>query len=183
MELKHIFVDEDTQEGLHSICLTKGGESEYDLLMDRLKNPIYIRRYCKQNIKYLHSGFYGNITLEQAINEIRQEVWKIIELLGKSSLSSIFKPLINTEYRISALQKSKGKLTGKEFSKSKVRIYAIRIDENTFVITGGAIKLTHEMKDHPDTEGERKKIDLVRDWLKSKNLTTVDDLIYYYDEQ
>jgi len=183
MELKHIFVDEVTQKGLHSVCLTKGGRSEYDLLMDRLTDAVYVRRYCKKNWAYLTSGFYGNITLEQAINEIRGEVWKIIEMLDGSSLDLIFKPLKNTDYKTADLKQSKIKLEGRQFPKSKVRIYAIRISKDTFVITGGAIKVTHEMEDHEDTKSEWNKINLVRDWLKRENLISEDDLIYYYDGQ
>lgn len=78
-------------------------------------------------------------------------------------LSEFFKPLHNKEagtaYDLQQL-KAYGNL-----SNSFLRIYAIRYG-NSYVITGGAIKLTDQMKDRKHTKEELYKLDLVRDYLK-----------------
>ena len=67
-------------------------------------------------------------------------------------LDEFFRLLNNNEYRLRELSFQKGR-------ERYLRLYAIRIDENCFVITGGAIKLTHLMKDRPHTQRELDKLD------------------------
>ena len=50
------------------------------------------------------------------------------------------------------------------------------------MITGGAIKVTCEMKDHESTRQELKKIEKAKTWLKTEGIVTEETLIYYYDE-
>ncbi|MBK8833138.1 MAG: hypothetical protein IPN60_20280 [Saprospiraceae bacterium] len=50
--------------------------------------------------------------------------------------------------------------------KNYLRLYAIRIDEDCFVITGGAIKLTHLMEDSPHTSKELTKLEKARSFLR-----------------
>lgn len=67
------------------------------------------------------------------------------------------------------------------YPKSKIRIYAIKISKNCYVVTGGAIKVVGEMKKHPATKSELEKINRVKDWLKANNIISEDDLNYYYE--
>jgi hypothetical protein len=57
-----------------------------------------------------------------------------------------------------------------------LRLYAIRISENAYVITGGVIKLVRKMEDHPDTRREFRKIKMVKAYLESVDLYNEDDL-------
>ena len=41
----------------------------------------------------------------------------------------------------------------------------MRLHAQQYVITGGAIKLTQEMKDHPDTKLELQKLNMVKEYL------------------
>ncbi|MDP1728678.1 MAG: hypothetical protein Q8L27_00560 [archaeon] len=193
MKLVGIFVHEESKSGLHSIILNKG-KSEYDKLFDNWFDIGYIRKYCQDNLEHLQSGFYGDISLEEAITEIRKEIEEINKRLLESfnensadnDYDTIFKQLENKDYKIRELKPSKIKLDSrdhKDFKKSKVRVYAIRVSKNTFIITGGAIKVTEFMDGHVDTIAEEKKITLVRHWLKeTEKITTDYNLIYYYNE-
>ena len=49
--------------------------------------------------------------------------------------------------------------------KSWIRIYAIRIDMNLFLVTGGAIKLTRTMNDREHLKQELDKLTKVRSYL------------------
>lgn len=46
-----------------------------------------------------------------------------------------------------------------------LRLYAIKIDTNQYVITGGGIKLVQEMHEMPELEVELNRLKRVRDWL------------------
>lgn len=109
------------------------------------------------------------------INEIVEDIHQLDVFLNeinhnKDHLSSYFENLSTYEPRILALQKGKRR-------KSKLRLYAIKIDENVYLITGGAIKITQKMQDHPDTANELKKLNQVKDYLKQNHIM-YDDAFY-----
>lgn len=74
----------------------------------------------------------------------------------------MFKPLNPGDYRLLEFQKSKAYGT---IRKSWLRIYAIRINAETYIITGGAIKLTRTMQERPHTNDQLKRLTQVRDYL------------------
>ena len=80
------------------------------------------------------------------------------------SLQTLFKPLHHHEFSLEvAHQKTKAK-------RKWLRLYAVRIGPNCFVITGGAIKLTGTMAESPHTQKELRKIDRVVEFLKDEGL-------------
>jgi hypothetical protein len=60
-----------------------------------------------------------------------------------------------------------------------LRIYAIKIESNCFLITGGAIKLTHTMQEHPDTLLELKKLNKVKNFLINEGILDKDSIEEY----
>jgi len=78
-----------------------------------------------------------------------------------NSLNMFFQPLDNNEILrtvILSLQKRRCRY---------LRMYAIKIDDNMFVVTGGAIKLTRTMREHPDTMIELSKMNRCKEYFKS----------------
>jgi len=75
--------------------------------------------------------------------------------------------LDDSELRIIDLAKQKSK-------RRWLRIYALRIDTNSYVITGGAIKLTHKMAGRLHTEKELIKLDTCRNYLKDQGVFDTD---------
>ena len=59
---------------------------------------------------------------------------------------------------------------------SLLRLYAIRIDKDQYVITGGGIKLVHDMKDSVELNMELDKLKTVRDWLYTAGIHISDDV-------
>ena len=58
-----------------------------------------------------------------------------------------------------------------------LRIYAIKMDKNTYLITGGGIKLADTIQNSPDLkEHVLQNIDRVRDWLKANGIMDSDDM-------
>lgn len=66
-------------------------------------------------------------------------------------LTTFFRPLHNQEYKTKLLSKQKGR-------ENVLRMYAIKIDEDCFVITGGAIKLTQLVEEREHTQEELHKL-------------------------
>jgi hypothetical protein len=70
------------------------------------------------------------------------------------------------------LSLQKGKL-----KKNGLRYYAIKIDENCFIITGGAIKMTQTMQEHPDSVNELLKLEKGKSFLIKNGI--IDDASFY----
>lgn len=89
----------------------------------------------------------------------------------------LFLPL-GKQHRLPTHQLTKAKIESRRFPRF-IRLYAIRIGPNTFVISGGAIKLTQLMNQHKDTNKELEKLELVKSFLIEKEIKTEDDLNFY----
>jgi hypothetical protein len=101
-------------------------------------------------------------------------------------LGELFKPLDpqRKQFDKGGLQEAKLVLNDPEnFPQPILRIYGLRVEENIFIVTGGAIKLTHYMQNHPDTRDELNKLEQVKKWLIDNEVTTQDDINYSYYEQ
>lgn len=83
------------------------------------------------------------------------------------NIDKLFAPLDNSEYNEVLLSRRKGRGTTKH-----LRLYAVKIDKDVYVITGGAIKLPlhHLMKDRPHTRKELLKLEKTRDFLKEHGI-------------
>lgn len=103
---------------------------------------------------------FENISVREAVTETMKtarELYRIFET-HSSNADALFEPLNTIKINESSLFRQKSK-------RKWLRIYALKIDTNVYVITGGAIKQSQEMKDHPMTERELRKIERCRDYL------------------
>lgn len=94
----------------------------------------------------------------------------------KGNFELFFKQLDNNEYQIKDLSKRKGR-------KNYLRLYAIKIDTNCFVITGGAIKFTHKMQDRKHTQKELQKLDACRQFLKQDGVYDSESFYEFIKEE
>lgn len=62
---------------------------------------------------------------------------------------------------------------------SWLRIYAIKLSEGIYVITGGAIKLTLKMEEREHTKQELVKMEKVRSFLLNENIIDNDSFVEY----
>lgn len=151
-------------------------EMEFGRLFNLWINDFeYLESFFEDNRKDLHSGYFGNISIEEAIERtrknaiaLRKQFYDIANdtQLNNPKLQQLFRPLHNNEYQVKSLSKEKSK-------KSWLRIYAIRIAENTYVISGGGIKLTETMESHLLLE--LKKLELTKLFLIENGLTDESD--------
>lgn len=106
-----------------------------------------------------------NITLR----EVEQIQEKLVELIqnGDKQLDELFHNLDDNEYRETQLSKQKLK-------QRWLRLYAIKIEPNHYVITGGAIKLVHKMKQSELTQKEKTTIEKCRNYLLERGVYDAD---------
>ena len=170
---------------LISVKFQDNETDEFEKIFDNWTDIEYLFDFFNENIKDLNSGFYGNISIEQAIERTIEEAEeleeKILEisksghLNNYETLQTLFKPLDNNDYQIKDYQKTK--TYGSEH-KSWLRIYAIRIAPNTFVISGGAIKLTLFMNERDHLKEELRKLEIVKEYLIEKDFFDKNDFEY-----
>jgi len=187
MKLVSIFVE--NFEGLHSVHYHDERLAEYYRLFELWNDVEYLLEYCQRNQEYIYNDFWKVNRLEEFIDMIQDEAEKLEDFflsfkenglyVESGVIQQIFIPLNNHTTSVPSLQESKAKL---EVSKPKLRFYAIRINKNTFIHTGGCIKLTHRMEEHPDSQIELNKIISVKEWLKIEGIKNEDDLSYYYEQ-
>lgn len=159
-------------ESLYTVQYDENEAHEFNRLFDLWTDVEYLERFFEEHKADLQSGFWGNISIERAIIQTREEAFRLENELvsiaehGKTNqyetLSSLFKPLYNNTTTIEQFEKNKVKGDNR---KSWLRVYAIRIDANLFVISGGAIKLTQTMNDREHLLEELDKLELTKRFL------------------
>ena len=130
---------------------------EFTRLFNLWNDPEYLHEFFTEHESDLCNGFFGNINVEAAVIQTRQEAKalerKILHLAKNGrrnkdlSLATLFKPLTEHPGKFTDMESSKAKGAA---SKSWLRIYAIRPladDLNFFVVSGGTIKLTRSMQE------------------------------------
>jgi hypothetical protein len=173
MKIVDIFAVEE--DSLYAVLYEGEELDEFNRMMDMWSDPEYLEEFFEENRADLENGFFGNITIEKAIAQVRMESKRLKNLLieiaqqGKSdrtnTLTTLFKPLWKNPTSIEPFEKNKVKAIRK---KCMIRMYAIRIDTNLFIISGGAIKLTKTMNDRPHLQGELKKLEVTQSYCMQR---------------
>lgn len=165
---------------------------EFVRLFDNWNDVAYLDAFFDHHQKDLLAGFFREThTIEEAVHKTLDEAErlesKLLDIAERGSTSSysnlqnLFKPVFEHEksqYPIPVLQKSKVYGDGE---RSWLRVYALRIDNNLYVITGGAIKLTKTMNDRPHLLAELEKMELVKKWLIENQVIDLDSLIEFME--
>lgn len=142
-------------------------DNEYDRLLDLWNNTEYVKNFLDKN----ESDIPSDKTKKQFVQFIRENAIKIDEQLieitesGNVSLSNFFRPLDNREFQFKILSLQKGR-------QYCLRLYAVKIDEDIFVVTGGAIKLPlqHLMEHREHTKIELNKLNAAKHYFKSQDV-------------
>ena len=139
--------------------------NEYDRLMELWTDISYIRNFGKTS---------SISDLQEFVDSVRKDAERIEDLMqeirdGKRTLNSFFRPLNDLETGFKELSLQKGKLR-----RSYLRLYAIKIDEDIFLLTGGAIKIANRMEDSAHTILEKQKLNNIKDFLRSQDIFDAD---------
>lgn len=182
MEIVDIFVVE--KGTLYAVQYDKYDCDEFVRAFRQWNDTEYLDDFFETHKADL-SGIYTGISVEQAIlrniNEAGEFEYRIRDVAkdgsfeDKNSLQDlVFYPLHKNDTNF-VLQESKA--YGTEH-KSWLRIYAIRIDAQCYVVSGSAIKLTGTMQERSHTNDELKKLKITADELKKRGYSEADDFGY-----
>lgn len=161
MKIEYMFIDklfafhydnEEVNELTRLLNLWTDIEYIYGFLKDHEEDIPYHRN----NAQFANELIQNANTIDDKLSDLCQST--------DLDLNNFFIPLYNEELKVVELSLHKGKL---KRSERYLRIYAIKIDENCYAITGGAIKLTRAMQDSEHTYKELKKLKNCRDHLRS----------------
>ncbi len=131
----------------------------YDLWMD----PEFLDDFFDEYKDFFTDDYWDDITKATFISDVIASVPSIFNqirtLFDTEKLDTIFKPLGKTDedkqdYTSIRVKSKFGSIN----HRAAFRIYAIKIEDGCYIITGGTIKITKNMQDAPNTALELKKL-------------------------
>ena len=102
----------------------------------------------------------------------------IMDISPDANLDHFFRSLDNNQTGEMLLEKDKGRPR----RRSWLRLYAIKLNVGIYIITGGAIKLTHTMQEREHTLQELERMEKVRNFLLREGVFDEDSFNDYQRE-
>ena len=99
-----------------------------------------------------------------------------------TNLDTLFRPLDNSRMSESVLSKEKARPHYILRHVSWLRIYAIKLASDVYIITGGAIKLTATMQEREHTRRELVNMEKVRSFLLNERIIDEDGFLDFINE-
>ena len=161
------------------------------------ENALYTVFSQWSDVEWLRKFFYenkGDLATYFKITDVNQAIFDtledsdllqclILDLSPDVDLDYLFRPLNNSQIGLGLLDKEKARLRIDRRHSSWLRLYAIRIEKGTFIITGGAIKLTATMSEREHTLQELVKMERVRNYLLEEGIIDKESFIDYQETQ
>jgi hypothetical protein len=148
---------------------------------DRWTDLDWLKSFFAVNAQDL-SSYFKITNLNEAIYDTLSDAHElecvILDAIDNEELDLLFRPLENLRTSEVVLGKEKAKGDRVSGHDSWLRLYAIRFQTNSYLITGGAIKLTRTMQEREHTLAELQKLEQVRNFLISEGAFDLDG---FYD--
>ena len=159
-------------------------EIEFYKLFHEWENADWLQSFFETHSCDMDPVFWGNITdpevassrtLEEAfdLDSLFQQLLENTRNNTEPDLDTFFKPLGGEYAYVWDYLPVKG--YGTAFP-SLLRLYAIRLAPNSYIVTGGGIKYCRKMDDSPELKDELKKIEQVRRYLKENAIFDSEDI-------
>ena len=166
------------------------GKNEYVVFRAKLNDPLYLNDFYTNNENLLRAQFWRSVSRDRFIIDTTSSwpdyfndftkackefrVYDLFEPLGKRDVAI----RVRNEKRKSPHQllRLKSKF-GFILDRIPFRLYAIEVDFDCFIITGGAIKIVEDMKQASNTKLELIKLDTVLSELKKAGITNKKSLL------
>lgn len=171
---------------LYAIQYENAGDNEMDRLFDEWNDMEAVYNFMVENEQELQRETWKRTNtpilaakkvLEEAeaLEDIIYELCENSEQGSVPDLDSLFQYLEGKYRNIYTLTPTKGYGPDRP---SMLRIYAIKIAANVYLITGGGIKLADTIQNSPGLKNHViQNIDRVRAWLKEQGVEDKEDLI------
>lgn len=155
------------------------------IILDRWNDVRWLRTFFKNNFNDLVSHF--KITdINQAINDTLDDAerlqYLIMDISSEADLDELFRHLEPSRMKEVLLGKEKAKIKNRRQHASWLRIYAIKLSQGIYIITGGTIKLTAAMQERQHTLEELTKMEMVRNFLLDESIVDSDGFEDYLRE-
>ena len=175
----------EQNQGICTILIRKDGVDELEYLEEIWNDTEYLLRFFTERKNDLAKGIYSKYTVHEAvlktINDANTLFDQLYEIAEKGftdptdNLSQMFQPLHERDKNL--LQPyEQCKAYGIKIKDGWLRLYAIRLDHNTFIITGGGIKLVRTMQEDKLLDQELQKLKNTQQYLIEQGILDVDDI-------
>lgn len=166
MKLKSIFANK-----IWSVLYDGDHECSFDKVFNEWFDAEYLFDFLESHkVLIENSETWGRYTLEELVEMIQDEADSFLERLEEENdFDNEFHILSKNCYEINLV---KSKAYGKTIDEkpSLLRLYAIKIDVNKYVITGGAIKFVRAMQEQEELRVELNRLQFVAHWLKNNGV-------------
>lgn len=169
--------------GHNHLWAVKSPDEEADeltLLFRKWNNAEYLMDFFIENFEDL-KGYFKVERIDQAVEDTLEDAEVLEELILEfpytNHLDELFRPLDITDTRLSELSRWKARNWERDSHASWLRVYAIRLEPNVYIITGGAIKLSRTMQEREHTARELLKIDRCKRFLRDNGVFDRDSFL------
>ena len=171
---------------LWAVKYQKKEDDELTELFVKWNNVEYLLDFFTQNFEDLREFFHVE-RISQAISDTMDDAESLEELIldfpYTENLDELFKPLDLTDTRASELSREKARNWNRERHASWLRVYAIRLEPNVYIVTGGAIKLTRTMQEREHTIIELEKLNSCKEFLKANGVFDKDSFVEFTNDK
>lgn len=175
-------------DGYDHLWAVKAQDKEADeltLLFRNWNNGDYLLDFFMEHFDDL-KGYFHIERLDEAVSDTFEDAEALQELVldfpYTEHLDSLFKPLDITDAQSTELSREKARNWDRGCHASWLRIYAIRLEPDVYVVTGGAIKLTRTMQEREHTALELQKLNRCKAFLKSNGVFDQDSFVELTNE-
>lgn len=159
-------------------------ESLFSFKYDNLFNSEYNKKlFHWQDNEYIYEmGLSNGIEIED-IDQFFEEIFydreylisRMTSCVEAKCLYDIFTNLHTKGIEIAKFEESKGKFfINSKKRLSKLRLYALRLEASSYIVTGGAIKFSQKMQDNVNTSTELERIKICRNFLINQDYSEED---------
>ena len=175
----------DGYDHLWAVKHPKEELDELSTLFRKWTNGEFLFEFFMENFDDLKEFFHIE-RIDEAINDTFEDADDLQELIldfpYTENLDELFKPLALSDSRSRELSREKARNWDRQRHASWLRIYAVRLEPNVYVVTGGAIKLTRTMQDREHTMIELKKLNNCKAFLKENGVFDQDSFVELINE-
>ncbi|MCH5223024.1 MAG: hypothetical protein J1E82_03210 [Muribaculaceae bacterium] len=148
-------------------------------------NGEYLFDFFMENMEDLKEYFHIE-RIDEAVNDTFEDADVLQELVLEfpytENLDELFTPLAMSDTVNRELSREKARNWERNRHASWLRIYAIRLEPNVYVVTGGAIKLTPTMQDREHTMIQLEKLNRLKNYLKANGVFDRDSFVELTNE-
>ena len=160
-------------------------KNELALLFDSWNDIGFLMDFFMENLDDLKQFFHIQ-RISDAIDDTMDDAEElqrlILDIPYTENLDELFTPLGSADLTIRELTREKARNWDRIDHASWLRVYAIRLEKNVFVVTGGAIKLTRSMQERPHTQEQLDKLNSCRQYLLDNGVFDADSFISLIEE-